>query len=392
LTSLREGSADVTGQITRIMVSGFGAQPDYRGEVISPEWLLPGSPAESSRGLFEVWRQSDEGDGGIWPLTPPALLDALPPMAKIDVRAEATYQMGHIHEITGDTEQALQAYQQAWDEGLLKAALAIAKIKEGRCELAAAEDILNRLTRSEDLDVAAQALLRLGLLQHGAGRNAEAETTLRLAMDTQHSWVAPAAAATLGHVLLRRNAYRAARTPLEFAAYSDHKPAVIYGLVGLGAVDLVDNDVPSAQTAFRRAAQLDRGKNGLIAALLVARTLTGQPEVLGVIDQTQDLVTSGRDPAAAAAGALQVGHMLGRAGELEAASRLLQWAAESGQPSALTATMLLGVAAWNGGLVEDAERLLREAVAAEDEEISPQAAELLGKLLADEAEQTQPPG
>jgi hypothetical protein len=82
--------------------------------------------------------------------------------------------------------------------------------------------------------------------------------------------------------------------------------------------------------------------------------------------------------------------MLGRAGELVAASRLLQWVSESSQPSALAATMLLGIVAWNGGLVDDAKRLFREAQAAEDEKISPQAAKLLEKLLAAEAEQTQP--
>jgi tetratricopeptide (TPR) repeat protein len=387
--AIRDGTGDIITPVAAAMVWGFAAQPDFRGDVISPEWLLPSSLPDPSRGMFEV--RQGWGTSEVRPKETPELLRDLQDLAKFNLRAEVTYQLGQIDETAGETARAAEAYQQAWDEGLAKAALALAALKLAGGETSAAEEILTTVRTGPNRDLAAQALLQLGRLQQSSSRNEEAEASFRQAMATEHAWVAPSAAAALGRLLLQRGDYRGARTPLEYAAYSEHRPAAASALLGVGSLELFENDLEAAREALRKVTVIDDEYHGRVAALGIARLLTREPSLLEAIDRTQEFLNGKGDPAAAAGGATLVGYLLWRGGELEAAAVLLGWAARSGQPSAGSATLFLGRVAESWGDVDWAENLYRQAMAHDDEKVATGAAEALDRLLSkDPSDQAAP--
>jgi tetratricopeptide (TPR) repeat protein len=235
-------------------------------------------------------------------------------------------------------------------------------------------------------DGAAQALMREAEQLEVAGNTDGAISAYRRVMATGQPDQSPAAAVTLGALLVERGDQAGARVAFQAAIDSGNARNAPVASYNLGNLLIQQGDVAGARAAYQFA--MDRGdpETATGAAHNLAIWLYERGDAASAIPLWRRVIDSGH-PTMEPQAAYLLGTVLLERGDMAGARSALQRAVDSGEPEAAPgAAVNLGMLLMNQGDAAGARRAWEQAVRSADPEAAAQAAVSLGTLLINQGD------
>ena len=286
----------------------------------------------------------------------------------------------------GEIEGSIRAFREVMDRAdavrAPRAAVNLGNLLQDRGDVEGAVSAYEYAIDSGEMDAAPKAAFRLGVLLLESGDEPGAQANLRRALESSHPEMAPAAAFNLGVLAGKQGSYRDSRALLQQAFENgdqDLKPIAAHNL-GISLSRL--GDVEDARVAYETALKFGQSEILAPAAVNLGIFLAQKDEDVEGARKLFEQAASSTDQDAAPKGALQLGILLHRQGDLPSALVAYRQVIDSGHEEvAPQAALIVGDLCMVDGDLLGARRTYQQVTQFKRHELAPVAVWRLAHLV-----------